>query len=337
MIHRPLFAVAWNLGRYCNYSCSYCWPHAHSTTKTFRRLAELSQTVDAIKEHASKLGLDWLHFSFSGGEPTLHPDFLNLLTYIVESPVSAKSIHVTSNLSQGTRWWTRFCLSLASLSNASITASWHPEAGAKDITGHRTRFAEKVSFLQSRGLHCEINLIMVPENFDVLVTDADYFQSRGLRATLKPLTVDEGRMIADYTEPQRALLRDRHSYRAQPRLDGATTCSLAAAEINLPATGHFELTDDTGRKWYLNHAEDLNVFEFNRFRGWYCEAGFRSVVIIEPSGEMKRGYGCFERPLGTAPKGFSLLTSPTACVTRSCLCSADSKIPKWRSLPRSSK
>ena len=30
MLDQPLFNVSWILGRFCNYSCSYCWPYANS-------------------------------------------------------------------------------------------------------------------------------------------------------------------------------------------------------------------------------------------------------------------------------------------------------------------
>jgi hypothetical protein len=160
-----------------------------------------------------------LHFSFSGGEPTLNPHFLDLLRYIVDLPDFSKSIHITSNISPGTRWWTQFCRLLDALPTKSITASWHPEAGSRDPKGHRARFAEKVSLLQSQGLHNEINVIMVPQHFDSLIADAEFFQSYGLRATLKPLTVDDGRVIAEYTAEQSAVLRHRHSYPAPTSSD----------------------------------------------------------------------------------------------------------------------
>jgi hypothetical protein len=313
MLHRRLFAVAWSLGRYCNYSCSYCWPHAHSTTRHFRPLADLVGTVDAIQNRALVLGFDSFHFSFSGGEPTLHPDFFGLLGHIVQLPITLQSIHVTSNVSRGPRWWARFCRLVAAVRIVSVTASWHPEAGVRDLAGHRARFTEKVSQLQAEGVRSAVNLIMLPQRFDALLADADYFRSRGLATALKPLTTDEGRVIANYTESQRSILRENRM-----------------SHCNNAQSKNLELTDDAGKDWYLDHAEDLNVHDFNRFHGWMCEAGFRSVVILEPSGEIRRGYGCFEKPLGTAPE-FSLHPFATRCVTPSCLCSADSKIPKQRS------
>jgi hypothetical protein len=333
MINRRLFAVAWTLGRYCNYSCSYCWPHAHSTTKHFRPLADLIRTVDAIKNRALGLGFDSFHFSFSGGEPTLHPDFFGLLGYIAELPITLQSIHVTSNVSPGPRWWARFCRLVAAVQTVSVTASWHPEAGARDPTGHRARFAEKVSLLRAHGVRSTVNVIMLPQRFDALLADAGYFQSRGLATALKPLTTDEGRVIANYTESQRSILRDNHMSRgnnSDENILSNSTDTSTGRNLVVPDSKNLELTDDTGKDWYLDHAEDLNAHDFNRFHGWMCEAGFRSVVILEPSGEMRRGYGCFEKPLGTAHE-FSLHPFAMRCVTPSCLCSADSKIPKWRS------
>ena len=36
LLHRDLFTVSWLLGRFCNYSCSYCWPYASSRKKDHR-------------------------------------------------------------------------------------------------------------------------------------------------------------------------------------------------------------------------------------------------------------------------------------------------------------
>jgi hypothetical protein len=88
------------------------------------------------------------------------------------------------------------------------------------------------------------------------------------------------------------------------------------------------LTDKDGKPWYMDQAERFNAFEFNQFKGWECSAGYRSIIIREPDGNIKRSYSCHDEPLGHIEKGFSLFPNPKPCVTQSCVSSADSKIPK---------
>ncbi len=85
-----LFNVQWDLGRRCNYDCSYCWPSSHNKTDPWVPLSALKKVVDKIDEqHTGKM-----QFNFAGGEPTLHPEFLELCSYIW---ARGHHIHVQTN------------------------------------------------------------------------------------------------------------------------------------------------------------------------------------------------------------------------------------------------
>jgi len=88
------------------------------------------------------------------------------------------------------------------------------------------------------------------------------------------------------------------------------------------------LTDDEGVDWYMDQAERFNAFNFNCFKGWECSSGFRSIIIREPCGSIKRSYSCIDEPLGNIQTGFKLFDGPKECISPSCVSSADSKIPK---------
>jgi hypothetical protein len=78
----------------------------------------------------------------------------------------------------------------------------------------------------------------------------------------------------------------------------------------------------------LDQAERFNAFNFNNFKGWYCRAGYQSIVIREPDGSIKRSYSCSDVPIGNIETGFKLFDKPVKCITNACVSSADSKIPK---------
>ena len=101
-------------------------------------------------------------------------------------------------------------------------------------------------------------------------------------------------------------------------------------ETNEPIPPHFqvELTGEDEKPWYMDQAERFNAFEFNQFKDWECSAGYRSIIIREPDGNIKRSYSCHDEPLGNIEKGFNLFPKPMPCITNSCVSSADSKIPK---------
>jgi hypothetical protein len=87
-----------------------------------------------------------------------------------------------------------------------------------------------------------------------------------------------------------------------------------------------KLIDNENKVWYIDQAERLNSFGFNKFTNWSCNSGYQSVIIR--GNEVKRSYSCHDKILGTLTEGFKLFDSPKICITPSCMSSADSKIPK---------
>lgn len=349
LLYRDLFSVSWLLGRYCNYRCSYCWPHGRSDTRDHRPLSLLVKTMDEIKRQSRENGYNSFHFSFSGGEPTLHPGYLDLLRHYSADTDNCnyQSVHSTTNLSAGLGFWKKYAETVAGLHRASITASWHREAGAHDPKGHAEKFADKLVFLQTQDVQVTVNMVMVPKWFEMIWEEAMYFHERGLNVTLKPQSdPTASRVVPEYTADQLARLHNgmpQRDYtkarlqgsglaspRPQPKVPPVDRRAPAHGSLPVPQTMQVELTDEAGKAWYLDQAERFNAFNFNRFEGWMCESGYRSIIIREPDGNIKRSYSCKDEPLGNIETGFELFRTPQPCITPTCVSSADSKIPKYR-------
>ncbi|MCO4753584.1 MAG: radical SAM protein [Bacteriovoracaceae bacterium] len=96
----PLPTVLWDLGRRCNYDCSYCWPAVHNAKEEHKDIHVLIRTCDKIMK-ALLPGTPKL-FCFSGGEPTLHPDIVKLTKFIWKN---GHAVLLTSNGSMKTEKW----------------------------------------------------------------------------------------------------------------------------------------------------------------------------------------------------------------------------------------
>ena len=96
----------------------------------------------------------------------------------------------------------------------------------------------------------------------------------------------------------------------------------------IPQHFQIEFMDKEGNPWFMDQAERFNAFNFNNFNKWECSSGYRSIIIREPDGTVKRSYSCSEVPLGHIETGFKLYDKPMPCGGTSCVSSADSKIPK---------
>jgi organic radical activating enzyme len=304
--------------------------------------------MDEIKRQSRERNFNSFHFSFSGGEPTVYPDYLTLLAHYSDDTANCnyQSVHMTSNMSPGLRWFEKYIDATKDLHRVSITASWHREQGIKqgNLQQHTERFADKLVFLQEHDIQITVNTVMVPEWFDVLYAEAEYFQSRGINVTLKPQSDPTASKVVDgYTPDQLAILhngmpqRDFTSIkskvtRIKPSSPMTNLNATTTDDATVPQVMQVELEDEVGNKFYLDQAERMNAFNFNKFNGWLCESGYRSIIIREPDGSIKRSYSCSDKPLGYIETGFKLFDSPMPCISDACVSSADSKIPKRKQI-----
>lgn len=344
LLYRDLFTVSWLLGRFCNYRCSYCWPYARSDKKDHRPTELCLLTIDEIKRQARNNGFNSFHFSFSGGEPTFHPGYLDILKYLADDVGNTNytSIHMTSNCSRPMKWFETYVEYAKPFHRASITASLHTEH--VNTPEKMQDFADKLIFCQEHDIQVTINMVMVPEWFDKDWDNALFFHNQGINVTLKPQSdPTASKVVNGYTDemkqklwngmPQRAYTESKRTWNGRP----APTFEMPKDTVSfddskVPSHLQVEFTDAAGKKWYMDQAERFNAFGFNKFKGWNCNAGYQGIIIREPDGSIKRSYSCSDVPLGNIETGFKLFDRPMTCISESCVSSADSKIPKSRQI-----
>lgn len=92
--------LEWNLGRTCNFDCSYCSPNIHSKKAEHLDLNVIKRTAKKFVDHAKETSRS-LRISLTGGEPYLHPHFIEILKTLKQEGVNR--ISITSNGSVPTR------------------------------------------------------------------------------------------------------------------------------------------------------------------------------------------------------------------------------------------
>ncbi len=340
MLYRDMFTVSWLLGRFCNYRCSYCWPYARSDKKDHRPTELCLLTIDEIKKQARERGFNSFHFSLSGGEPTFHPGYLDILKHLADDVVNTNytSVHMTSNCSRNMKWFEQYVKTVAPFHRASITASYHREH--VNTQEKREQFADKLCFAQEHDVQVTINQVMVPEWFDELYEESLYFHNRGINVTLKPQSdPTASKVVEGYTKemleklyngmPQRAFTESKNVHVTRPKATFKKQPDpIYQPDKKIPQHFQVEFKDKENKEWYMDQAERFNAFNFNKFGGWECSSGYRSIIIREPDGSIKRSYSCHDKPLGNIETGFRLFDEPVKCISPTCVSSADSKIPK---------
>jgi sulfatase maturation enzyme AslB (radical SAM superfamily) len=170
MLARPLFSVSWILGRFCNYNCSYCWPYARSDRLDYQEFETYTKTIDEIKGQARQNGFTDFHWSFSGGEPTIRRDLLDLFEYANQAGFVDIALHTNGRELKNYQLVEK----MVELGLKRVLLSLHGQnAEIHDkITGSPNSFLEVLEGLRNlRAFSIEptINIVMCQDNYRQLI------------------------------------------------------------------------------------------------------------------------------------------------------------------------
>jgi len=96
--HQDQIKVEWNLGKRCNYDCSYCPETIHDNYSPHTDINILENTVDKLCDIGKPLRI-----SLTGGEPCVHPDIEDLFDYFKRKNIFW--VNVTTNGTRGYQWY----------------------------------------------------------------------------------------------------------------------------------------------------------------------------------------------------------------------------------------
>jgi organic radical activating enzyme len=86
--------IFWEIGRRCNYDCSYCHPYVHNNFEEHKSLEKLKYATERLEKFSRG---EKISFAISGGEPTLNPDYLTWANFLADKG------HKLSTHSNGSR------------------------------------------------------------------------------------------------------------------------------------------------------------------------------------------------------------------------------------------
>lgn len=96
--HQDQIKVEWNLGKRCNYDCSYCPDSIHDNYSPHTDINILERTVDRLVELGKPLRI-----SLTGGEPAVHPDIEDLFDYFKRKSIFW--VNLTTNGTRPAKWY----------------------------------------------------------------------------------------------------------------------------------------------------------------------------------------------------------------------------------------
>jgi MoaA/NifB/PqqE/SkfB family radical SAM enzyme len=285
--HQDSIKVEWNLGKRCNYDCSYCPASIHDNSSPHTDIEILKATVDKLMTLGKPIRL-----SFTGGEPTVHPKFKELIQYC--NHVGISWISVTTN---GTLPYEFYI----SLPVDQLVFSIHLEYDWK-------RVFNTIESVVDRGATKVIAQIMAHHDHMPAVLQ---LRAKCLLAEI-PSTIRRIR----WTEGDHDLFDDMRYHPDD---------LVWIKEQDATVQGNCVI-DDT----QVIHANDVIKLHLNKFKDWSCKAGIESLMI-NWDGDVHRATCRVGGTLGNIYTGtFTIPTQPITCDRNFCTCAADISITKFK-------
>ena len=287
--HQDQLKVEWNLGKRCNYDCSYCPSEIHDNTSPHTDIEMLKATVDKLVLLGKPIRL-----SFTGGEPTVHPDFRELVTYC-----KFKGIHWISVTTNGTRPFEFY----ASLPVDQYVFSLHLEYDWQRVYNTMDKVVDATKIKVVAQIMC---------HHDYMDSAVTLF-ARCLQAKI-PATLRRIR----WTQGDHDLFDDM---RYHP--DYLNWIKQQEATIQ-PNTLLFYKDKPMEQR----HANDVIKLHLNKYKDWTCNAGIESLMI-NWDGDVHRATCRVGGSLGNIYEGnFVAPSEPVRCDRNFCTCAADIPLTK---------
>jgi len=292
--HQDSIKIEWNLGKRCNYDCSYCPASIHDNTSPHTDIEILKATVDKLMTLGKSIRL-----SFTGGEPTVHPKFREIVQYCKHIGISW--ISVTTN---GTLPYEFY----ASLPVDQYVFSIHLEYDWLRVvnTVKKVNSQTNISTIaQIMALHTmmdqviQIRTIMLQEQI--------------------PSTVRRIR----WTEGDHNLFDDMRYHPDDYKW-------IKEQEATVKENTVIFLKEEPGVPKYI-HANDVIKLHLNKYKGWNCRAGIESLMI-NWDGDVHRATCRVGGRLGNIYEGTFVVPSESVVCDRDfCTCAADIPLTKTSS------
>lgn len=285
--HQSSVKVEWNLGKRCNYDCSYCPSVIHDLTSPHTDIEILKSTVDKLMTIGKPIRL-----SFTGGEPTVHPNFGELVNYCKHVGISWVS--VTTNGTRTPRWYIGQRVD-------QWVFSLHFEYDWRKVSNTILRVNEE----WEKGL-----LVNVMAHHDYMNEVKDRV------AMFRQIGVPYGVRRVRWTQGDHDLFDDMRYHTGDLEW---------IKDQDSTVQGNCIIDDDK-----ILHANDIIKLHLNQYNGWTCNAGTESLMI-NWDGEVHRATCRVGGSLGNIYQGtFNIPADPVTCDRNYCTCAADIPLTKFK-------
>ncbi len=285
-----VFQVTWDTGRRCNYDCSYCPMHRHDNFSPHATLDNLKDNVDFLYEYidlhlgyrTSKIA----NIGFTGGEPTVNPNFIPF----------AKYLRTEYNQKYKDKWVCGFALTTNGAMGPKMgqavmenfdhaTVSYHSESNQKLKQQVKDRILEFHYQGSDHNFTVSCNVMFHAEYFDECRELCEFLDSHGVNYVPRVIGEEPDSRPSfahKYDDEQLQWMKDYWKRKNEKKNDEQEVSKVLSAvgkkttqkkqlgqNIGRPCCGSRDMLLHTGAK-----KRKSNFVDFRQFKGWHCSVNW---------------------------------------------------------------
>ena len=293
-----VFQVTWDLGRRCNYDCSYCPVHRHDNFSPHASLEELKNNTDFLFEYIDTY-MEYRDYkvasvSFTGGEPTVNPNFIPFIKYLKEEYEKkykdkwVVSFALTSNGAMGEKMAQNVMENMR-----HCTVSYHAESDDKLKQQVRDRIIQFHTEGPKHECSVSVNVMFHAGYFDECKDLCNFLHENGVKYVPRVIGEEEGSRSSfahQYTDEQLDYMKNYWKYRnAEINNEKETASRLSATGEPQNEAHKTKKAAEKKSGWTIGRpccgsremclsskgAERKGTFvDFRNFKGWHCSVNW---------------------------------------------------------------
>ncbi|EFI32834.1 glycosyl transferase family 2 [Desulfonatronospira thiodismutans ASO3-1] len=309
VIENDQMTVDWILTRRCNYSCSYCTVY-NNKTGFFVPIENLNSVIDRLND----LPHQKIKLALSGGEPTIHPRYLDFIEHTISTLQDRVTINTQTNFSRQLKFYENLVDRIGEQTDKiSFSSSYHFEHAEKH------RFIENILFLTEKKVPVTFKICAEPDRMDQvkdLYNEAKYLENDFLKVALVVVRENYGSFPDKrYSSEDLAWLQNEYT-------ENKGTILLK----------YYDISCNRIRDYY-HTADELIINGMHKFTGMSCYAGLNRISIgsdgsLAPSVCLRWSKG-LKHNVYDNPSSILSFQEPITCPCKVCHVPADMQVPKY--------
>ena len=276
--------ITWDIGRRCNFDCTYCESTRHDTVSPPTPKHNLEHTLKFIQDYTMLYNQPNANIGFTGGEPTVNPEFWDLVEKINKE--TDFQVGMTTN---GT--FHEKHIDFIKKNFVGVTLSYHAEGPYFS----KERMLKNAQLIKEAGMWVTANVMMHTDHWNECIDAHERLVAAGIDS--KPTMIGDGNVgFTDwFTDTDGSQRRTSHAYTTEQQqwylkekglpLDLAEKVA-GGYELPRGCCGARSIQGSCNGCW--NKVEAVNT----NFNGWYCDVNNYFLHIDEHTGKVYHHQTC---------------------------------------------